>query len=110
MLPLRLLLILLLVVILPYTGLVIAQHGLDFVSVFVSDIARVGWPGQFNLDFASLLLLAALWVAWRHRFSAPGLVLAGLVPVGGTPVLCIYLLVQSARAGGDVRRLLVGSR
>jgi len=27
------------------------------------------WPGQFNLDFMCMLLLAGLWVSWRHRFS-----------------------------------------
>jgi hypothetical protein len=29
-------------------------------SVFVRDIAAMNWPGQFNLDFACVLLLASV--------------------------------------------------
>jgi hypothetical protein len=29
---------------------------------------------------------------------------------GGTPFLCIYLLIESKRSGGNVRALLLGSR
>ncbi len=110
MLPLRLMLSLMLVVLVAYTGVVMAGHGIDFMPVFFGDIAKMGWAGQFNLDFMGMLLFAALWLAWRHRFSAAGIVLALLALVGGTPFLCIYLLVQSTRSGGDVRALLLGSR
>ncbi len=106
MLPFRLLLSALLVAIAAYTGVVIAHHGLDFLPLFFGDIARLGWAGQFNLDFMGLLLLAALWVAWRHRFGAGGLALGALVLLGGTPCLCVYLLVQSLRVRGDLRALL----
>lgn len=110
MLPLRLLLILLLAAIGGYTAVVVTNHGLNFLPVFVGDIARFGWPGQFNLDFLGLLLLAGLWLAWRHRFGAAGLALGVAVLVGGTPLLCVYLLVQLARCEGDLRRVLVGPR
>lgn len=106
----RLLLIVLLVAIGGYTAVVVAHHGLNFLPVFFGDIARGGWAGQFNLDFAGLLLLAGLWLAWRHGFSAGGIVLGGAVLVGGTPLLCVYLLVQTARSGGDLRTVLVGPR
>lgn len=110
MLLFRALLLTLLATLVVYTGVVIARHGLDFAPVFFGDIARMGWPGQFNLDFLGMLLLSALWVAWRHRFSAGGLALGVLALVGGTPFLCVYLLVQGARHGGDARALLLGSR
>lgn len=110
MLALRVLLCLMLVVVGAYTAVVIGRHGLDLFSVFFGDMARMGWAGQFNLDFMGMLLLAALWVAWRHRFSAAGLALALLAFFGGTPFLCVYLLVESARAGGDVHALLLGPR
>lgn len=110
MLPFRLLLILLLVAIGGYTAVVVAHHGLNFLPVYLGDIARMGWAGQFNVDFAGLLLLAGLWLAWRHRFSAGGIVLGCAVLVGGTPLLCVYLLVQAARSGGDVHTLLTGGR
>lgn len=104
----RVFLVACLAVIVPYTAFVVSRHGLDLLPVFFGDIARMGWAGQFNLDFLALLLLAALWLAWRHGFGARGLVLAALVPVGGTPFLALYLLVQSVRTGGDMTALLLG--
>jgi len=95
---------------LAYTGLVGATHGWGLLAVFLRDIAALGWPGQFNLDFSCLLLLSGLWVAWRHRFSPAGLALGGLAAVGGTLVLAPYLLVHSLRMGGDVQALLLGDR
>ena len=108
MLPLRLFLALFLAVLTIYTGAVIADHGWNLFAVFFGDIARVGWPGQFNLDFLGFLCLSAAWVAWRHRFSAGGLALAVLAFFGGMEFLCVYLLVQIGRTGGNPRALLLG--
>jgi hypothetical protein len=55
-------------------------------------------------------LFSALWVAWRHRFSAAGYAFALLALVAGTPFLCAFLLTESVRSGGDVRALLLGPR
>jgi hypothetical protein len=108
MLLLRALLLLMLASLAAYTGVVIARHGADFVSVFFGDMARLTWAGQFNLDFLGMLVLSALWVAARHRFSAGGIALAVLALVGGTLFLCVYLLVESFRRGGDVGAVLLG--
>jgi len=110
MLPLRLILSLMLLAVVAYTGVVVARHGLDFLPVFFGDIAAVRWAGQFNLDFLCMLLLSGLWVAWRHRFSAAGLALALVAVLGGSPFLCVYLLAESMRSRGDVRALLLGPR
>jgi len=110
MLPLRLILSLMLVTLVAYTGAVISRHGLDLLAVFFGDLAKVGWAGQFNLDFMCLLALSALWVAWRHRYSPGGLVLALMAFLLGTLFLSIYLLTESVRARGDVRALLLGPR
>jgi hypothetical protein len=110
MLPLRLLLSLMLAVIVAYTSVVIARHGMDLLAVFFGDMAKMGWAGQFNLDFMGMLMLSALWVAWRHRFSAGGIALASLAFFGGAPFLCVYLLIESARSGGDARAMLLGPR
>jgi hypothetical protein len=67
------------------------------------------WPGQFNLDFMCMLLLAGLWVSWRHRFSVGGLLLGLVAVFGGALFLSAYLLVESFRAKGDMRRLLLGA-
>ena len=91
-----------------YTIVVANRHGLNLVPVFFGDIAAFGWPGQFNLDFLCMLVLAALWVAWRHRFSAGGLALAVLALVGGVLFMSAYLLVESYRTKGDVRALMLG--
>lgn len=99
-----------LVVVLAYTGVVIAGHGLDLFPVFFGDLARLGWAGQFNLDFLCMLALSAGWVAWRHRFSPGGLALAFMAFLLGTLFLCCYLLTESVRGRGDVRALLLGPR
>lgn len=107
---LRTFLVVFLAVLVAYTAVVVSREGADFLSVFVGDILQITWAGQFNLDFMGMLVLSALWVAWRHRFSAGGLALAALAGVGGMLFLCIYLLVESARSRGSVAGLLMGSR
>jgi len=91
-----------------YTMAVIANHGLGLFSIFFEDISKLGWPGQFNADFLSMLALSALWVAWRNRFSPAGLGLATLAFFGGAPFLCVYLFVLSIKTKGDVRHMLAG--
>ena len=93
-----------------YTAVVIANHGLDLLPVFFGDLAKLAWPGQFNLDFMFMLTLSALWVAWRHGFSTSGLALAFLAAMLGSAFLSVYLLVVSFQMKGDVRALVVGVR
>ena len=102
------LLILLFSSVVVYTAIVVADHGLGLFPVFFGDIARMGWPGQFNVDFMSLLTLSALWLAWRHHFSLAGLALGVLGFFGGAPVLTAYLFLASLVAKGDVKELLLG--
>lgn len=93
-----------------YTVLVIARDGMDLLPIFFGDIARIGWPGQFNFDFLCFLILSALWTAWRNRFSATGLALAPLALFGGAGFLLPYLLFLSIRHRGDAAAILVGDR
>jgi hypothetical protein len=95
-------------VLLVYTAVVIANHGWNLLSIFFGDMAAMTWPGQFNLDFMFMLVLSGLWVAWRHRFSAAGLVLGVIAVFGGALFLSIYLLVVSLRAKGDMHEVLLG--
>lgn len=104
----RLFLVVCVVVIVAYTSVTISRHGMGLLPVFFGDMASMTWPGQFNLDFFSLLLLAAIWIAWRHRFNAAGLVMALVAPFGGMPFIATYLLVQSYRADGRADVLLLG--
>jgi hypothetical protein len=91
-----------------YTGVTIAHYGPNLLPVFFGDIAKLGWPGQFDLDFMCMLALSAIWVAWRHQFSTVGLGLAVVAFFGGTPFLSLYLLVASLRARGQITEVLLG--
>jgi hypothetical protein len=91
-----------------YTAMTIAGHGWSLLPVFFTDIGKMSWPGQFDLDFMFMLALSGLWVAWRHRFSPVGLGLAVLAFFGGSPFLCVYVLINSFRARGDMREMLLG--
>ena len=104
----RLLLAVMLVTVVIYTGATAASHGLNLLPVFFGDIAKGAWPGQFDLDFMSMLALSALWVAWRNRFSPLGLGLAVVAFFGGTPFLSLYLLILSLRARGGIGESLLG--
>ena len=93
-----------------YTIFAIANDGFDLITPFVGDIFSVGWPGQFNLDFLMYLILSALWIAWRHDFSSPGIALAAIASVGGMLFFAVYLLIQIGRSAGDMEQLLLGQR
>jgi len=104
----RALLILLWAILVGYTTSVITTHGIGLLGTFFGDMATMGWPGQFNLDFMFMLTLSALWVAWRHDFSLVGVVLALLALVGGSLFLTTYLFVISWQVNGDVQQMFIG--
>lgn len=104
----RVLLVVILVTVVAYTVVVVANHGMGLYPIFFGDIARMEWPGQFNLDFLGFLILSGFWLAWRHHFSPAGLVLGVFGVTGGVPVLTAYLLVASFQVNGDVKALLLG--
>ena len=104
---LRIYLSIIFVVILGYTSVTIANHGMDLMSIFFGDMATMAWPGQFNLDFMFMLTLSGLWVAWRHQFTPGGIALGLLAVFGGAMFLSTYLLILTSR-DRDVRRLLLG--
>ncbi len=104
----RTLLVVIFLAISGYTVVVINNHGIGLLPVFFGDMAEMGWPGQFNLDFMCLLALSALWVSWRHQFSAVGLLLGVCAFFGGALFLSIYLFIQSYRVNGNVNLLLMG--
>lgn len=91
-----------------YTSVVIFNHGFNLLPVFFGDMVAMGWPGQFNLDFMTFLMLSAIWVAWRNQFSPAGLGLAILAFFGGMLFLSIYLLVLTGRHQNDVARIMMG--
>lgn len=109
MTPFKAFLVVLWVGLVVYTGLVISAHGLDLLPIFFGDIAKIGWPGQFNFDFSCLLMLSGLWTAWRNDFSVYGLTLGGIALVGGAGFLLAYLFILAVQSRGDAASLLLGS-
>lgn len=104
----RLFLVASLVIVVSYTAVTVANHGLNLIPIFFGDIAKMGWPGQFNLDFYCFLLLAGIWAAWRNQFSAGGIALGIAMTFLGFPLLAIYLLVLSNKANEDIKVILLG--
>lgn len=102
------LLILMAIVLTVYTIAVAQNHGLALYPVFFGDMAKMGWPGQFNLDFMFMLTLSGLWVAWRHGFSLGGLILGLIAFNGGASFLTLYLLVVSIQEKGEMKAILLG--
>jgi hypothetical protein len=43
--------------------------------------------GQFNADFMAMLVMSAIWVAWRNNFSKLGFLIAPLAFLGGAAFL-----------------------
>jgi hypothetical protein len=91
-----------------YTVIVIENHGMGLFAVFFGDMGKMGWPGQFNLDFLFMLASSAMWVAWRHSFTPGGLLLAVVAFTGGTAFLAPYLLILSFQEKGDMKSILLG--
>lgn len=90
------------------TAWAVTTLGLDGGKVFFSDFAHA-WRAQTNTDFLLHVLPIAAWVFWRERSKTVGLLCALGTFAGGAFTL-LYLLVATFRAGGDVRRLLLGHR
>ena len=93
-----------------YTIYVVSKYGANLFNVFLGDISSFGWAGQFNFDFWNYLLLSAIWVAWREKFTSKGIVLALVAHIFGMMFLAPYLLYQSIKVNGDVKKILVGGR
>ncbi len=104
----RILLTIIFIFIFVYTAIVISNHGFGLFSIFFGDIAKMGWSGQFNVDFTSFLILSALWLSWRHNFSPIGIALGVLGFFGGGLFLSLYLIFVSLSAKGNVKELLLG--
>lgn len=108
MVAFRGLLVIMFAVLAAYTLVTIANHGMGLLPVFFGDMAKMAWPGQFNLDFLGFLILSALWVSWRNGFSPLGLGLGLIAFFGGIGFLAPYLLFLSIRTRGDMATFFLG--
>ena len=104
----RAFLVVFLIILASYTAVTVANHGWNLIPIFFGDMAKMAWPGQFNLDFMGFLLLSAIWTAWRNHFSPGGLLLAFIASVGGMLFLTIYLLVLSFQTNCNIKEIMLG--
>ncbi len=104
----RILLVIMIIGILTYTGIAGYNHGWDLLPVFFGDMTAMTWSGQFNFDFTCYLALSGLWLAWRNNFTPAAIVLGLLGFVGGIMLLAPYLLLISFQAKGDMKEILLG--
>lgn len=103
----RIILVVLFISIAVYTTITISSVGVDLFTPFLGDIQAMAWPGQFNVDFSSYLLLSALWVAWRNHFSAKGIGLALMASVLGILFFAPYLLWLTFKKQGKIEAVLL---
>jgi len=93
MTAIRTLLVVMLIAVVIYTIPVVINDRLSpLLPTFFGNILAMTWPGQFNFDFFSFLILSATWTAGRNQFSATGLGFALITLFGGIPFLTTYLL------------------
>ena len=104
----RLFLTFLLVSLLAYTSVTIANHGWNLLPIFFGDMMAMTWPGQFNFDFFGFLLLSGLWTSWRERFKSKGLILGLFAVFGGILFLSAYLLYLSFKTKGNIAVMMLG--
>lgn len=99
-------LLLITMVALGYTGVVIHKQGWGFLQEALINLGSLTWDGQFTLDFVAYLLLSGCWVAWRHRWSWPGIGMALLCVLLGIIVFAPYVMYWWYRQEGRVEALL----
>lgn len=93
-----------------YTLFCFQREGADLLSVFVNNIAALGWNGQFNLDFSCYLVLSGLWIVWRNNFSLKSFFIAIAASIVGIMVFAPYFLFLLIKEKGDLEKTLIGNR
>lgn len=93
-----------------YTILAIINDGGNFLIRAQEFVLSLKWIGQFTLDFNCYLVLSALWIAWRNKFSRQSISFAVLAMILGIIVFAPYLLYLLNKENSDIKRILIGNR
>ena len=110
MLIFRTLLVVLWIAVLVVTVQAIGSQGLNAAGdIFFADLISSTWHAQFAADFTGHLLLIAIWVAWRHKFSITGVIFSILCVLGGGLFSFMYIFVTGIQAKADMKKLLLGA-
>lgn len=93
-----------------YTAIAIQNDGGNFLARAEEFALSMTWMGQFALDFQCYLILSALWIAWRNKFSGSSIALAVVAMILGIIVFAPYLLYLLAKEKGSLKQVLLGKR
>lgn len=106
----RLFLLLLWAAVAAVTLWAIVRLGLPAAAeTFASDLTHP-WRAQFYADLEAHLLVFACWIAWRERGAGRVAAFVLLTILLGALFTLPYILIESVRARGDARALLLGRR
>jgi len=95
---------------LAYTGIAIYNDGWNFFERALDFAVSLKWMWQFALDFQCYLILSALWIAWRNKFSFRAIVLAIIAMILGIIILAPYLLYLIQKENGNLVKVLIADR
>ncbi|WP_422857792.1 hypothetical protein ACOKFD_09930 [Flagellimonas sp. S174] len=93
-----------------YSVIAIHNDGIDFLTRFQEFATSLTWMGQFALDFQCYLMLSALWIAWRNKFSIKSILIAVVAMILGIIVFAPYLLFLLTKEKGNLKKVLIGNR
>ncbi|ADR21061.1 hypothetical protein MATR_13090 [Marivirga tractuosa] len=93
-----------------YSVITIQNDGANFLARAQEFATSMTWMGQFALDFQCYLILSALWIAWRDKFSLNSIIIAIVAMILGIIVFAPYLLYLLSKEKGDLKRILIGNR
>jgi hypothetical protein len=93
-----------------YTIVAIQNDGGNFLARALEFATSLTWMGQFALDFQCYLILSALWIAWRNKFSINSIGIAIVAMILGIIVFAPYLLYLLSKESGNLKRVLIGNR
>lgn len=103
-------LIIQIIIIALYTSICFYQEGFTLFSVMLTNISALNWSGQFNLDFSSYLILSALWVLWRNKFSKSSIFISISALILGIVFFAPYFLYLLYTQKNDIKKVLIGDR
>ncbi|MGB6150930.1 MAG: hypothetical protein WA913_11070 [Pricia sp.] len=92
-----------------YTVLAIQNDGVNFLERAQEFAVSMKWIGQFTVDFNCYLILSALWILWRNKYSANSIIIALIAMLLGIIVFAPYLLYLLIREKGDLKKVLISA-
>lgn len=97
-------------IVLAYTGYVIAREGLIFLEVAQTNLLSLTWNGQFTLDFSCYLVLSGIWIMWRSQYNSSAILIGIMAMILGIIVFAPYCLFLLLKEKSNIRKVLLGNR